>query len=139
MGNWANSCKVLSTLSKPVTVAAVHSEKKIGNIMNFLFISTLLWNVIILVLLLALVQRLIYYRQYLCLCARHSHDHIYVPLQFRPIQYYVNYTVRHRTTSYEDTSFILMLPLHSWWNSIPFLPKTKLWESNIDDFRSIIS
>ena len=35
--------------------------------------------------------------------------------------------------------YIWMLPLNSWWNSIPFLWKTKLCESNIDNLRSIIS
>ena len=70
-------------------------------------------------------------------CMPQPQPYIYVSLQFRAIQYYVNFTVRHRTTSYEDTSCILMLPLYSWWNSIPFLPKTKLWGSNINDFRSI--
>ena len=59
----------------------------------------------------------------------------YVSLKFITSQYHVNYTARHRTTPYRGTSYLLMLPLYSWWSSIPFLCKTKLWESNVDDFR----
>ena len=43
------------------------------------------------------------------------------------------------TMSYEVTIYIWMLLFHSWGNDIPFLCKTKLWESKIDDFRNIIS
>ena len=56
--------------------------------------------------------------------------------KFRAIQYYVNYAIQRRTRSL--AKYIWMLPLHSCWNSIPFLYKTKLWESNIDHFWSII-
>ena len=62
-----------------------------------------------------------------------------VSLHFRAIQNYVNYTVQRLRMSYKVINYIWMLPLNSWWNSIPFLCKTKLWESNIDGFRSIIS
>ena len=58
------------------------------------------------------------------------------------IQSYSSYSILcqlYCTTSYEVTSYTWMLPDHSWWNSIPFLCKTKLWESKIDDFRRVIS
>ena len=42
-------------------------------------------------------------------------------------------------TLYVVTSYAWMLPVHYWWNSIPFSFNTELWESNIDDFRTIVN